>query len=96
MSNPSEFTHAFFQASSEAWTKNKVRYGQASYRYKANAFPPDGTMPPPPKQSRESKHQTKKELQGRQSLVEEAPLPVRKSVRLKEKHRQETYSMRCD
>ena len=93
MSCPSEFTQAFFQASSEAWAKNKVRYGQASYRYKANAFAPDLTVPLLLKQSRESKHQTKKELQTRQSLVEEAPLPVRKSPRLKEKHLQETYSL---
>jgi hypothetical protein len=96
MSSPSEFTHSFFQASSEAWMMNKVRYGQASYAYKANAFPADPRLPAVPKQSRESARQTKKELGIRQALVDEAPLPVRKSPRLKEKHRQETYSMNCD
>ena len=92
MSSTSEFTHAFFQASSEAWKKNKVRYGQAMYKYKTTAFAPDVTVPPVPKQSRESKEQTKKELRTRQALVEEAPLPVRKSPRLREQHLKETYA----
>lgn len=91
MAGISEFTQAFFEEASKAWKANKVRYGQAMYSYKKNAFPKDKEEPLS-KQSIRSKKQTEKELQQRQSLVEEAPLPTRKSPRLKEKHIQETYS----
>jgi hypothetical protein len=91
MAGISEFTQTFFEESSKAWKANKVRYGQAMYNYKKNAFPKD-TKEPTYKQSMKSKNQTEKELQKRQSIVEVAPLPTRRSPRLKEKHIKETYS----
>lgn len=91
MAGISEFTQSFFEESSKAWKANKVRYGQASYKYKKNAFP---KTPEEPiyKQSMKSKIQMEKELLKRQSLVEEAPLPTRRSPRLHEKHIKKTYS----
>ena len=62
---------------------NKTRYGQASYEYKKNAFPSDPEVPLPPRQSRASKLATKKELEQRQNQVDEAPLPPRRSLRLR-------------
>ncbi len=91
MAGISEFTQAFFEESSKAWKANKVRYGQAMYKYKKNAFPLDKDEPIC-KQTLKSKKQTEKELQKRQSLNEEAPLPTRRSPRLKQMHIQETYS----
>ena len=91
MAGISEFTQAFFEEASKAWKANKVRYGQAMYKYKKKTFPIDKEEPTY-KQSLKSKKQTEKELLKRQSLQEEAPLPTRKSPRLKEKHIQETYS----
>ena len=87
----SEFTQSFFDASSKAWKKNKVKYGQAMYTYKKNAFPSDSDLPLC-KQSKSSILKLDQELHKRQSLVEEAPFPVRKSPRLKQLHLQETYS----
>lgn len=87
----SEFTQSFFDASSKAWKKNKVKYGQAMYTYKKNAFLNEDDLPPPPKQSKASQLQTEREIRKRQSLKEEAPLPVRKSPRLREQHIKETY-----
>jgi hypothetical protein len=89
----SEFSPQAFDAASKAWTANKVRYGQASYRYKKTAFPKDTEEPPLPKQSAPSKKQTDRELEKRQALEEEAPLPVRKSPRLLDHHRRETYTL---
>lgn len=48
-------------------------------------------MPPVPKQSHTSKKQTETELKRRQALDEEAPLPVRKSPRLLQIHKEQTY-----
>lgn len=75
----SEFTPSFFDASSKAWKKNKVKYGQAMYTYKKNAFPPDPDMPAL-KQSKASQLLNQQVLTKRQSLVEEAPLPERRSI----------------
>jgi hypothetical protein len=87
----SEFTQSFFDASSKAWKKNKVKYGQAMYTYKKNAFPEDSDMPPPPVQSKASQLKSQREIIKRQNLKEEAPFPVRKSPRLRELHIKETY-----
>jgi hypothetical protein len=91
MEGISEFTQAFFNASSEAWKKNKVRYGQAMYKYKKNAFPLD-TNEPQVKQTQASKRQTEKELQRRQAIDEPAPLRERRSARLRDIHNQQTYA----
>ena len=88
----SDVTSQAFDASSKAWKANKVRYGQAAYRYKTNAFQKDPEEPPLPKQSAASKRQSQKELERRQALEEEAPLPVRKSPRLLQLHREQTYA----
>lgn len=88
----SEFTHEFFEAASKAWKANKVRYGQASYKYKKNAFLDDLSMPLQPKQTPASKQQTLKELKKRQSIDEEAPPRVRTSPRLREKQIQMLYA----
>lgn len=87
----SEFTHEFFEASSQAWKANKVRYGQASYKYKKNAFPKE-TAEPEYKQSQASKRKTEKELLKRQAEDEPAPLRVRRSPRLRDLHIQQTYA----
>lgn len=91
----SEFTHSFFDASSKAWKKNKVKYGQSMYAYKKNAFPVDESLPRT-RVSAASSRKNSVELEKRQGLVEEAPLPVRKSPRLKEQHLKETYSIPSD
>lgn len=91
MSGISEFTQSFFDASSKAWKKNKVRYGQAMYKYKTNAFPLDKEEPSR-KQTQASKRQTEKELAKRQAIDEPAPLRVRRSPRLRLHHLQQTYS----
>lgn len=91
----SEFTQSFFDASSKAWKKNKVKYGQAMYTYKKNAFPTDTDLPVV-KQSKASRLKIDQELHKRQTLLEEAPLPVRKSPRLRQAHLRETYSNCCD
>ncbi len=91
----SEFTPSFFDASSKAWKKNKVKYGQAMYTYKKNAFPPDPDMPAL-KQSKASQLLNQQVLTKRQSLVEEAPLPERRSDRLRKLHLAKTYSNCCD
>lgn len=85
----SEFTPEAFDASSNAWKANKVRYGQASYRYTKTAFPKDPDEPPKPKRS----FVNEKEVKRRQRLEEEAPLPTRKSPRLLHQHRAQTYSV---
>jgi hypothetical protein len=87
----SEFTQSFFDASSKAWKKNKVRYGQAMYKYKTNAFPIDEGEPLQ-KQTQTSKKRTEKELEKRQAIDEPAPLRERRSPRLRMLHIQETYS----
>ncbi len=91
MAGISEFTQQFFEESSKAWKANKVRYGQAMYKYRKNVFPMDKEEPLS-KQSISSKKKTENELLKRQALDEEAPLPTRKSPRLRERHIQETYS----
>lgn len=91
MCDTSEFTHAFFEASSKAWKKNKVKYDQACYTYKKGAFKGQEELPGSPV-TQAAKRKNTAELNKRQSLVEEAPLPVRKSPRLKEQHLKETYA----
>lgn len=91
MQGTSEFTHEFFEASSKAWKANKVRYGQAMYKYKKAAFPVEKGEPVR-KQTHVSKRRTGLELQKRQSIDEPAPLPTRKSERLRQKHIQLTYA----
>ena len=86
----SEFTQDFFNASSKAWKKNKVRYDQACYTYKTNAFKGKEELPcDTPSKAALLKNQ--REIAKRLQLVEEAPLPVRKSPRLREQHIRETY-----
>jgi hypothetical protein len=87
----SEFTHEFFEESSKAWKANKVRYGQAMYKYKKTVFRKERDEPPV-SQTQASKRRTEAELQKRQSSDEPAPLRVRRSQRLREKHIQETYA----
>lgn len=87
----SEFTQSFFDASSKAWKRNKVQYGQAMYKYKTNAFPVDEGEPSQI-QTQASKKRTEKELAKRQVIDEVAPLRVRRSPRLRMLHIQETYS----
>ncbi len=91
MNTPSEFTQSFFDASSKAWKKNKVKYGQAMYAYKKDAFQDDPDMPIL-KVSRASLLKLQKEYDRRRMTDVEAPYPQRKSPRLREKHVQETYS----
>jgi len=91
MQGTSEFTHEFFEASSKAWKANKVRYGQAMYKYKKVAFPVEKEEPVR-KQTHASKRRTGLELQKRQSIDEPAPLKTRRSERLREKHIQKTYA----
>lgn len=91
MYDTSEFTHAFFEASSKAWKKNKVKYDQACYTYKKGAFKGQEELLADPV-SQAAKRKNAAEIKKRQALVEEAPLPVRKSPRLKEQHLKETYS----
>lgn len=87
----SEFTQSFFEASSKAWKKNKVKYDQACYTYKKNAFPPLSD-PPTFVQSKASQQATSRELKKRQQIDEPAPLRLRRSPRLREQHNAETYS----
>lgn len=87
----SDFTHQFFEEASKAWKANKVKYGQAMYRYKKNAFPIEKEEPPF-KQTQASRRMTEKELKKRQSEDEPAPLRERKSPRLRELHIQQTYA----
>lgn len=91
MCDTSEFTHAFFEASSKAWKKNKVKYDQACYTYKETAFKGQEELPNF-RVSQAVKRKNTAEIMKRQSLVEEAPLPVRRSPRLKEQHLKETYA----
>jgi hypothetical protein len=91
MQGLSEFSHIFFEASSKAWKENKVRYGQAMYKYKKNAFPVI-LDEPSIKQTQASKKKTETELKKRQSIDEPVPLKTRKSERLRQKHIQETYA----
>jgi hypothetical protein len=84
----SEFSQSFFDASSEAWKKNKVRYGQAMYKYKKNAFPHDTEMP----SKKATTARNEKELRKRQTTDELAPPHERRSPRLREQHLRETYS----
>ena len=90
MSGISEFTQSFFDASSKAWKKNKVRYGQAMYAYKKNAFKGMENLPEE-RPSKAALIKNSREISRRQQLVEEAPLPVRRSPRLREQHMKETY-----
>ena len=80
----SEFTQGFFDEASKAWKKNKVRKGEAMYRYKKNAFPPV-EEPPVPKLSLQQKKALAKELMNRQDTDEYAPPRTRRSPRLREK-----------
>jgi hypothetical protein len=91
MSGISEFTQSFFDASSKAWKKNKVRYGQAMYKYKKDAFPTQD-MFEVLKVSASQKKQLEKELRQRQTIDEYAPPRVRRSPRLRLLHLQKTYS----
>lgn len=91
MAGISEFTHQFFEDASKAWQRNKVRYGQASYKYKKNAFPED-KCEPTYKQTLASRKQTEKELRKRQAEDEAAPMKERRSPRLRELHIQQTYA----
>jgi hypothetical protein len=91
MNSTSEFTHEFFEEASRMWKANKVRYGQAMYKYKKAAFPVEKEEPVR-RQTQASKRRTGLELQKRQSIDEPAPLPTRKSERLRQKHIQETYA----
>ena len=91
MPDCSEFTQEFFERSSQAWKENKVRYGQAMYKYKKNAFVADKEVPPI-KQSLASKRQTEKELKKRAELDEPAPLRERRSPRLHKIHIEQTYA----
>ena len=86
----SEFTHQFFEEASKAWKVNKVKYGQAMYRYKKNAFPIEKEEPPS-KQTQASRRRTEQELKKRQNEDEPAPLRDRKSPRLRELHIQQIY-----
>jgi hypothetical protein len=86
----SEFTHQFFEEASKSWKANKVKYGQAMYRYKKYAFPGEKEEPLS-KQTLASRMRTEKELKKRQSEDEPAPLRERKSPRLRELHLQQTY-----
>ena len=91
MAGITEFTQSFFQESSNAWKKNKVKYDQACYTYKKTAFKGQEHLPCSPV-SKETLAINAKEFQRRVCLQEEAPLPVRKSARLKAQHNRETYS----
>jgi hypothetical protein len=87
----SEFTQSFFDASSKAWKKNKVKYDQACYTYVNDAFKGQEEAPVH-RVSAAVKRKNTIELQKRQGFVEEAPLPVRRSPRLYEQHLRETYA----
>jgi hypothetical protein len=89
MAGISEFTHAFFEESSKAWKANKVRYGQAMYKYKIQ---PKELEEPPYKQSKAKQKQTEQELRKRQAIDEYAPPRVRRSQRLRDKEIQELYT----
>ena len=91
MAGISEFTHQFFEDASKAWQRNKVRYGQASYKYKKNAFSLCNDEPYR-KQTQASKRRTEAELMKRQAIDEPVPLRMRRSERLRQKHIQETYN----
>ena len=88
----SDFTHEFFEESSKAWKANKIRLAEATYKYKTKAFPPEPSLPLPFQQTQASKKTSAKELKQRQSIDEPAPLRVRRSPRLLEEHRKETYA----
>lgn len=91
MAGISEFTQDFFEESSRMWKANKVRYGQASYKYKKNAFAKE-TKEPIFKQTQKSKRLTELELRKRQADDEPAPFRERRSPRLRELHLQQTYA----
>lgn len=91
MAGISEFTHAFFEESSKAWKANKVRYGEAMYKYKKTAFPIDKDEPPI-QQTQTSKRKTEKELRKRQAIDEPAPLRTRRSERLRQQEIAKTYA----
>jgi hypothetical protein len=91
MSGISEFKQSFFDASSKAWKKNKTKYDQACYTYKKDAFKGMEELP----QEVVSKAvllKNSREINKRLKLQEEAPLPNRRSPRLREQHVRETYS----
>jgi hypothetical protein len=91
MPDISEFTQSFFNASSKAWKKNKVRYGQAMYKYRNHAFSLEEEIQEvklTPKQQK----QMNEELQIRQRIDEVAPPRERRSPRLRLLHLQQTYS----
>lgn len=93
MSGISEFTQSFFDASSKAWKKNKVRYDQACYTYKENAFKSVAQEELPKETaSKAALLKNSREIQRRLKLQEEAPLPTRRSPRLREQHIRETYA----
>ena len=91
MPGVSEFTSDFFDASSKAWKKNKVRYDQACYTYKKTAFKGQEELPHEPA-SKAAIQKNQREINKRLQFKEEAPLPVRKSPRLREQHIKETYA----
>jgi hypothetical protein len=90
MSGISEFTQSFFDASSKAWKKNKVRYGQAMYAYKKDTWKGMEDIPEETA-SKAVLLKNSREIQKRLKLQEEAPLPTRRSPRLREQHIKETY-----
>jgi hypothetical protein len=92
MAGISEFTHDFFQGSSDAWKMNKVRYGQAMYKYKAKAFEKDPEEPKAPKVSKLNH----KECLQRQQIDEVAPPRRKRSDRLRQKEIQAIYSSSGD
>lgn len=79
----SEFSQEFFEEASTRWKKNKVRVGEAMYRYKKNAFPKEVSVPPVPKLTLKQEKQMEKEMKMRQSIDEHAPPRVRRSARLR-------------
>ncbi len=91
MPGNSEFTQSFFEASSKAWKKNKIKYDQSCYIYKKDAFKGTEELPAC-KAPKAALLKNEREINKRLHLQEEAPLPTRKSPRLKEQHLRETYA----
>lgn len=85
MCDCSEFTPAFFDEASKAWTSNKIRCHEGTYRYKKNAFPVSVEEPSIPNVTKSQKRKLLLELKKRESIDEYAPPRVRRSRRLMEK-----------
>lgn len=91
MYSTSEFTQSFFDASSKAWKKNKMKYDQACYTYKKDAFKGSDELPIQIA-SKAALLKNQREVNKRAALQEEAPLPTRRSPRLYQQHLRETYA----